>query len=112
MVNKVAKDNVIYAVGSVANSAALILLVPYLVNTLTPAEFGIWSLLEIGILIVSLLISAGMDIGLMRQYWFLEDALARARLAGTVIIAVAAWGFDPDGCPYGTGSALRRGAAR
>jgi O-antigen/teichoic acid export membrane protein len=93
MVNKVAKDNVIYAVGSVANSAALILLVPYLVNTLTPTEFGIWSLLEIGILIVSLLISAGMDIGLMRQYWFLEDALARARLAGTVIIAVAAWGL-------------------
>jgi O-antigen/teichoic acid export membrane protein len=87
------KNNFIYAIGSVANSSALFLLIPFLVNNLSPAEYGAWSIYEIVILLLSILIAAGMDIGLMREYWFLENDLERGRLSGTVLIMVTIWGF-------------------
>jgi O-antigen/teichoic acid export membrane protein len=39
-----------------------------------------------------MIVLAGMDVGLMRQYWYLQDDLERRRLTGTVLIAVTAWG--------------------
>jgi O-antigen/teichoic acid export membrane protein len=86
------KTNIIYAIGSAANSAALLLLIPYLINAFTPAEYGVWALLEISILLLAMLITAGVDIGLMREYWFLESDNERRRLSGTVVIAVSIWG--------------------
>lgn len=92
MFEKVLKANAIYAIGSVSHSAAFLLLVPYLINSLTPTEFGIWSLLEVSIFILSLSISIGLDIGLMREYWYMDNEVQRARLAGTVFIAMLMWG--------------------
>ncbi|MDD1748545.1 MAG: polysaccharide biosynthesis C-terminal domain-containing protein [Methanothrix sp.] len=86
------KNNAIYAIGSVANSAALFLLIPFLVNFLPTEEFGAWSIYEVIILMLGILISAGMDIGLMRHYWFLDNDDGRSTLGGTVIIAVITWG--------------------
>ncbi len=92
MIGKVLKANLAYAIGSVANSAALFLLIPYLVNALTPEEYGAWSLFEIGTLFLKWLILAGLDIGLMRGYWYREGEEERARLVGTALIAVVMWG--------------------
>jgi O-antigen/teichoic acid export membrane protein len=86
------KTNAFYAIGSAANTAALFLLVPYLVNRLTPAEYGAWSLFEVAILLLSMLILAGLDVGLMREYWFLDGEAKRARLAGNVLFAIGLWG--------------------
>jgi len=62
------KANLIYAFGNIANSAALFLLVPYLVNAFTPEEYGAWSIFEIAILFLNMLILTGLDVGLMREY--------------------------------------------
>jgi len=86
------KTNAFYAIGSAANTAALFLLVPYLVNRLTPAEYGAWSLFEVAILLLNMLILAGLDVGLMREYWFLDGEAKRARLAGSVLFAIGLWG--------------------
>jgi len=93
VLNKTLKSNLIYGLGSIANSAALFLLVPYLVNNLSPSEFGVWSIIEITVMILTLFISAGLDVGLMREYWVITDEQARATLAGTVLIAIVVWGI-------------------
>jgi O-antigen/teichoic acid export membrane protein len=93
MWSRILKANVAYAVGSAANSATLLLLVPFFVNNLSPAEYGTWVLCEIGIVLMIMVILAGMDVGLMREYWFLQDDLERRRLTGTVLTAVSVWGI-------------------
>lgn len=86
------KSNIVYAIGSAANSAALFLLIPYLVNTLTPVEYGAWAILEVMIMLLHLLMLLGMDVGMMREYWFLGDDQERKRLVGSVLVAVVLLG--------------------
>jgi O-antigen/teichoic acid export membrane protein len=88
---KVLKANIAYALGSAANSAALFLLVPFLVNALAPAEYGAWAIFEIIIIFLNMLVTAGLDVGLMREYWFLKGEGERRRLVGTVLIAMCLW---------------------
>lgn len=86
------RANLVYAIGSAANSAALFLLVPYLVNVFTPEEYGAWSIFEVAILLLNMVMLAGLEVGLMREYWFLSDDKKRAQLAGSVLLTVALWG--------------------
>ncbi len=100
MWSRVIKSNAIYLIGNVANSFALFLLIPYLVNALTPSDYGAWSLFEIMVIFLTMLIPAGMDVGLMREYWFLESEATRKRLSGTVLIAVLCWGLILTGLAW------------
>jgi O-antigen/teichoic acid export membrane protein len=90
---KLIKTNFTYAIGSTANSAAQFLLIPFLVNAFSAAEYGAWAIIEIMVMFVNMIILAGMDIGLMREYWYLDDEEERRRLAGTVISAVGLLGL-------------------
>ena len=85
------KVNVAYAVGTAANSLALFLLIPYLVNALTPAEYGAWTLFEVVILLLNITMLAGLDVGMMR-YYASSDAAEQARLVGSAILGVAVVG--------------------
>lgn len=89
---RILKANAAYALGSAANGAALIVLVPLLVKRFSVAEYGLWSLFEVGILLLNMLLLAGTDVGLMREYWFDETPTRRRALAGTVLLGVAFWG--------------------
>ncbi len=92
MLRSLLKANLAYAGGSAVASIASLLLVPYLVNALSVQEYGAWALFEVVILLLNMLILAGLDVGLMREYWFLEEDKQRARLTGTILIAVTIWG--------------------
>lgn len=92
MFARLLRANVAYAIGSLAGSTALFLLTPYLVNALSPAEYGRWILFEIDLLILNVVMQAGLDVGLMREYWYQESEEDRARLAGTIAAAVGLWG--------------------
>ncbi|HEY1013185.1 MAG TPA: lipopolysaccharide biosynthesis protein [Herpetosiphonaceae bacterium] len=85
------RANAIYAIGSLANSAALFVLIPYLIHGLTPEEYGQWSLAEISVMLLAALMLAGMDIGVMREYWAEPAAARRGAILGTALIGVAAW---------------------
>lgn len=85
------KTNLIYAVGSLANSAALFILIPYLVNGLSPQEYGLWSLTEIAVMLLSAVMLSGMDIGMMREYWAETDLARRPTILGTAIIGGTGW---------------------
>ncbi len=86
------RKNLVYAIGSAANSAALFLLVPYLVNVFTPEEYGAWAIFEIAILLLNMVMLAGLEVGLMREYWFLADERSQAQLVGSVLLVIALWG--------------------
>ena len=92
MIQRLLKVNFVYAIGSVANGAALFLLIPFLVKYLSTADFGLWSISEVMIYFLSLVIMAGMDIYLMREYWFLKSESERSLLAGTMLGMVTVWG--------------------
>jgi O-antigen/teichoic acid export membrane protein len=87
------KANLIYAIGSLANSAALFVLIPYLVTGLSAQEYGLWSLIEVVVLLLNMLIVAGLEIGVLREYSNETDPAQRARLLGTVLMVVAGWGL-------------------
>lgn len=92
MIREAAKANLAYAIGSTANSAALFILTPYLVNALIADDYGAWILFEVAIMLLSGILLGGLDVGLMRSYWFRKDEKERARLAGTALIAAVMWG--------------------
>jgi O-antigen/teichoic acid export membrane protein len=98
MKNSLPGANIVYAIGSVASSAALLLVVPFLTHALTTSEFGVWILLEVAIQILSSILAAGMDVGLMRMYWLQEDEEEQRRLAGTVILGTILWGLFFTAC--------------
>jgi O-antigen/teichoic acid export membrane protein len=85
--------NIAYALGRVASSAGLLILMPFLVNQLTAVEYGVWVMLEIAVLLGVMVVLLGMDVGLMRIYWLLESELERRRLTGTILLWVAIWGL-------------------
>lgn len=93
MLQRLLKVNAVYAVGSVANGAALFLLIPFFVRYLGPADFGLWSISEIMIYFLNLVMMAGMDIYLMREYWFLKNESERKILVGTLLSMVLVWGL-------------------
>ncbi|WP_298818091.1 lipopolysaccharide biosynthesis protein [uncultured Chloroflexus sp.] len=95
-------NSLVYAIGNAANSAALFLVIPFLINTLSPAEYGAWSIFEIATFLLYLLILAGLEVGLMRQYWFQSSEHGRARIVGTTILAVTGLGL----LVVGVGTAL------
>ncbi|MGC8953056.1 lipopolysaccharide biosynthesis protein [Chloroflexus sp.] len=90
---KILGHSVIYAIGNTANSAALLLLIPYLINALTPAEYGAWSIFEVTIFLLNLLSLAGLEVGLMREYWFQDDEQWRARLVGNTLMMASVIGM-------------------
>ncbi len=92
MLQRFLKVNIVYTIGSVANGAALFLLIPFLVKYLSTADFGLWSISEVMIYFLSLVIMAGMDIYLMREYWFLKSESERRLLTGTMLGMVTLWG--------------------
>jgi O-antigen/teichoic acid export membrane protein len=79
MWHSVFKANLIYALGSAANSAALFLLVPYLVNVLTPEEYGVWALLEIAIQFLNMLTLAGLEVVLCQSRRFNSVSFSSSR---------------------------------
>jgi O-antigen/teichoic acid export membrane protein/transcriptional regulator with XRE-family HTH domain len=86
------KANTAYALGSISNGIALVLLVPILVNTLTSREYGAWAIYEVSIYILITFFSLGLEVGLMREYWHLDTPESRRRLISTILIAALVWG--------------------
>lgn len=85
-------QSLVYAIGNTANSAALFLLIPFLINSLSPAEYGVWSIFEVTISLLNILTLAGLEVGLMREYWFQDNEHQRARLVGSTLITVSSIG--------------------
>jgi len=76
MLNRLLKDNIVYAIGNVSSCAASLLIVPYLAKMHTFADFGVWILLEIENLVLGLFILAAR---IIRAHWSSRWITARSR---------------------------------
>ncbi len=78
-------DSAVYLVGSAMLALGGFLLVPLYTRRLTPAEFGIYALLDITVLIVVLVTQLKLDISYLRGFADVE-AGSRGQLLGTVVL--------------------------
>lgn len=92
MIKQALRANIVYALGSLANGLALFVLMPYFVNALSTEQYGVWALLEITISFVSMFVLTGLDVGMLRHYWFVADEQERRALIGSALIGVSIWG--------------------
>jgi O-antigen/teichoic acid export membrane protein len=91
VIGRLMHPRVIYALGSAANSAALLLLLPLLVGRLSREAYGLWALYEIAIVVGTGIVLIGLDGGLMREYRAATGPAARRRLVGTAVSLLLLW---------------------
>jgi O-antigen/teichoic acid export membrane protein len=81
---------VIYGLGDVATSIVSLLLLPVFTRYLTPADYGIITMLLTVEAVTKVLFRWGVDTAFMRLYYDCADLQARQRLASTIFFFLAA----------------------
>ncbi len=79
------RNLVIYGLGDVATSIVSLLLLPIFTSYLTPADYGIITMLLTIEAVTKVLFRWGVDTAFMRLYYDCPDQPARQRLASTII---------------------------
>jgi O-antigen/teichoic acid export membrane protein len=80
-----AKHSAIYGLGASIPRVVTFLLLPILVRQLTPAEFGIWAMLQSVALLSSSVFACGLDSAFMRSYYDYDEEDPRKIVVGTTI---------------------------
>jgi len=80
---RLASDSLIYGLGSVANQALAILLLPLYTRYLTPDEYGAFALLTAAGGVLTLVAALGINSGLTRIFFLFEGAEERGRVVFT-----------------------------
>lgn len=78
------KNLAIYGLGDVANNLVSFLLLPLYVHFLTPADYGVISLLAIVEIVAKIVFRWGVDAAFMRLYYDCDTDTDRQRLASTI----------------------------
>lgn len=81
---------VIYGLGDVATSLVGLLLLPIFTNYLTPADYGVITMLLTIEAVTKVAFRWGVDTAFMRLYYDCEDQAARQRLASTILFFLLA----------------------
>ncbi|RIK98116.1 MAG: hypothetical protein DCC71_21230 [Proteobacteria bacterium] len=77
---RLASDSVIYGLGSVANQALAVLLLPLYTRFLSPDEYGSYALINAAGTVVALAAALGIHSGLTRIFFVYETAEERGRV--------------------------------
>jgi len=92
LMKKILRSNFIYMTGSLANGIALFLLLPYFVTAFSPSEFGVWSVFEVVLVFLNIVVLAGLDVYMMRNFWAVNDKQEQKRMIGSLLIILTVWG--------------------
>ena len=84
------RNLVIYGLGDVATSIVSLLLLPIFTSYLTPADYGVITMLLTIEAVTKVLFRWGVDTAFMRLYYDCADQAARQRLASTIVIFLLA----------------------
>lgn len=82
---RLAKDSVIYGLGSVANQALGFLLLPLYTRHLTPADYGTYAILGAAGTVVSLIATLGVHSGMARIFYLFPSDEERGSVAFTAV---------------------------
>jgi O-antigen/teichoic acid export membrane protein len=95
---RLASDSLIYGLGSVANQALAIVLLPLYTRYLTPDEYGSYALLTAAGAVLMLAAALGVDSGLTRIFFLYERAEDRGRVVFTAYVFALASSALMAGC--------------
>lgn len=84
------RNLVIYGLGDVATSIVSLFLLPVFTNYLTPADYGVITMLLTVEAVTKVVFRWGVDTAFMRLYYDCGDERARQRLASTIFFFLAA----------------------
>ena len=103
-IKKTVKHTLIFGIGSIANSAYGLILLPLYARLLRAAEYGILSLLMITLTLVTLVLKLGMNHAFFRQYYDSEDPARRRQVVGTALVFLVTLGAVVTAAlyPFGT----------
>jgi O-antigen/teichoic acid export membrane protein len=87
---KLASDSLVYGLGSVANQALSIILLPLYTRTLTPADYGSLALIGAAGSVLSLTAALGINSGMMRIFFTYDDPNDRRAVVFTALVFGAA----------------------
>ncbi|RIL00249.1 MAG: hypothetical protein DCC71_18900 [Proteobacteria bacterium] len=105
---RLASDAAIYGLGSVANQALAVLLLPLYTRYLTPEEYGAYALLAAAGGLIALAAALGIHSGLGRIFFVYDGAEERGRVVFTAFaFALAATAFS-GGALFAAAPALNR----
>ena len=84
-----AKHGLVYGIGQLVPQLTGFVLLPVFTKYLTPADFGVWSLLQsVSVLAVAIFL-VGLDTACMRSFYDYDDAGKRKVVVGSTIILVS-----------------------
>jgi O-antigen/teichoic acid export membrane protein len=83
---RLARDSVLYAIGTVAARAVSILMLPLYTRFLTPEDYGVLYLLQVTLDVVAILVAEGTTAGVLRFYFKSPDTRERHVLLSTTFL--------------------------
>ncbi|MBS1514731.1 MAG: oligosaccharide flippase family protein [Bacteroidetes bacterium] len=86
--SKVAKNTLIYTIGTILPKAASFVLLPIYTKFLSPAEYGILSSMWALEGIATIFFSLSLGTSVFRLYWDYEDEELRKKFLGTIYVAI------------------------
>lgn len=105
---RLASDSLIYGLGSVANQALAVVLLPLYTRFLTTEEYGAYALLVAAGTLVSLVAALGVHSGLTRIFFLYEGAEERGRVVFTALAFALLSTALVFGALFGAAPALNR----
>jgi O-antigen/teichoic acid export membrane protein len=86
---RIVRDGRVYAISNVVNRAAGLALLPVLTHVLSPAQFGLYAIVQSTIDVLSVLAGLGLT-GAMNRFYleYPDDAAMRDRVISTVLLMV------------------------
>lgn len=82
----IGRDALIYGIGMVLTRAASFIMLPIYTRLLTTADYGLLQMLDMTVDVISLLVSAGCVLGVMRFYFKASDDKGRQAIISTAFV--------------------------
>jgi O-antigen/teichoic acid export membrane protein len=81
-------DSSVYLIGSAINGLGTLLLIPLYIHYLDPAQFGIYALIDITVIVIVGVTQLGYGVSYLKWFAEIED-VGRPKLLGTVLVSSA-----------------------
>lgn len=82
------RDSLVYLMGSAINGLGTLVLIPLYIHYLDPAQFGIYALIDITVIVIIGVTQLGYGVSYLKWFAEIEDA-GRPKLLGTVLVSSA-----------------------
>lgn len=83
----VARQSLLYGLGSLGTSLVTLLLIPVITRRLSTADYGVLSLVEATVGVAALVLSLGLDASLMRYFFLYSSEVEKRQAVSSIFLA-------------------------